>query len=1269
MLNDIRLHLDADEDRQRQAEHKLATTIHALRDKNIAAFNHYVPSVGQIIPQLPFDRLSVFVDKDDAVNIVDFQSGISLYGVNVDANIQTQASAWAYNSALLDAVSPDAGIQMQANNAGKFDLASRQNYAKQVQAKCQQSPIDTLVLLGLGKASHLSQLLNKRFSSQGENDVDANTVKRNASDTTELNTSGLKYLVIYEPDWEIFRCSLSVFDWASFLEKAAQVQLQIFFRIGSDIAQMFDEITELNQALGARDMLFYKHINLPIFMQVVAAIQQGKWGRSAVQIQANQKGHQFHHLNVFSASPASSYSATREQTELFKSNMALFAEYFPDIHASFESYTPRCWETVYNAKADVINMLNTEHGSFYSSTQPRIEAQALSEHFIHYPNLDGLVFGYAGDKLRHYLHNTFIRQADMLLRENEEQQGELPSDVKALMVFGLGNGYMLESLNKKHHIQNLIICEPNPDFFYAALHAIDWSPIFAQVNEGEYKLYINIGEASSRLFKDLMSQFLALGPHLLNETFIMQAYHNPMLHQVMSEVRQQLQVIFAMGENFDHVAYGIAHTIRALQNKVPALRFNPSQYLGHAHKQTPVFFIGNGPSLDKSIDLIKEHRERVIVVSCGTALQALYKNGITPDFHGEVEQNRANFDWASRINDRAYLKKITLLSVNGIHPDTSSLYKNVLIAFKSGESSSHAILAMFPPDSFHCLDHAYPTVTNMAMSFFLSLGFEQLYLIGVDLGFADQSKHHSSASGYYENGKQIYDYKSVHAADMRVKGNRQDWVFTKTEFNISRMIIEQLLQDINPTKARVECFNLSDGVFIEGTLPLDPNDVLVMTDAQQKHSTILAFEDCFMSLHSDLNAMLAKAYQNKLLSKQFASLKILSDTPLHTKTDVVSLIDEFSALLMAAKRKGKSLFFYYFFNSINYLNAALSKATLQSDETLALQASQRLLKNWRVFLHDAQDMLSKQFSLIDTAEAFGEKREAFLIATCPIVSCVCADNDTFVRINRYLERTPNKAISLHKDLYSLDSIFHEGPASSPLVIIVSDYEDAANYVAIINASHQLNGHKHAIALLFNCFESLEEFAVKQEEAAKSLCLMYCPGLLNQANIEDVYKGLDAVFSDEEFCHFVQSRGQDIGKYSLIIAKPRFSHSGLDNVRFYNETKASMKQEEGALYTSSMNKEINVKSTESSVHKNEYESLSVAVINHRIIQRIPAKANVYAYMFKQYIGYTKASNHENPSLTMLDTLENRGLLMKRPPFDFELLGQWHTEDKLKALIEL
>ncbi|MDT0593801.1 motility associated factor glycosyltransferase family protein [Glaciecola petra] len=1206
MLTDIRLHLEPDDEKQSQSEQRLAGLINSQHAKNVQAFMHYVPSIGSLISQIPTRNLSVFVDKNKQTNIVDFNTGRCFYPINVDENISQQVENYYFYSSLLCFSENNVKTLKAKDNS----FTERSVYAKALHAHVENNPPDALVILGLGKATHIPILLNSISCSK---------------------------LVIYESDWQLFKASLSIFDWANFLENATNSGIQLFFQIGDNIHQFFKEINELHTQLGVSEVLVYQHQITPVFNKIVSNIRLGKWHNGIAEL-SQTLDHSAHFLTSFNANHAQNWTAIEhDSSPLYLENLASLLLHFPDLHAAFEDYHCRQWQIVRHNTTQDINIYNINEGNFFAGDDPKREALLLAQHFKNNPSVDGLAFGYSADKLKHYVHNSFICQLDARLQAREKHIKSLPKKIKVLLVFGLAEGYLLASLLNEHEVENLIICEPNPDFFAASLHAIDWSEILNNCESNDCKLYINIGESSSRLFKDLMSQFMQIGPHLLNETFIVQAYDNPMLAQVLNEVRQQLMVIFSMGENFDHVVYGIAHTFHALHRGVPVMRSMPQQYLAVKDKSTPIFIVGNGPSLDDCIDVIKEHRESAIVISCGTALQALHRNGICPDFHGEVEQNRANFDWASRIDDPEYLKQITLLSVNGIHPDTCDLYKNVLMAFKSGESSSQTFLAMLNAEHFTTLDYAYPTVTNLILNIFLTLGFEQLYLVGVDLGFADQNKHHSKDSGYYQNGKQLFDYQSTHNTTMRVKGNHHEWVYTKTEFNISRMILEQLLREQKTKGKNIDCFNLSNGVFIEGTRSLHKNDVLITTHQAEKQRALKNLQTCFISPQVDLANMLAQAYSSELMFKQVRQLEQICAARLSSLNDVDALIQSLQAQLNVAKTHGGSLYFYYFYNSINYLSAGLSKAAMRSSEIMGefadteedlqsyLSDCNEILGTWRVFIEDAKHLIHHQLSLVDTSEAFSQIREQLLLKhKSKRLAVYVSDTTTRALLQSYIhdKNIPNINII---DSVQLTSSEHY---DCVLFDITNDHD-----VAIFKTTIAEETSANIMVIV----HQQTHFEVINADCTNTI--MYLPNMidvLNASQNQQFEQGELEAITIENYLHHISARAQDYHKFAFVFCKPSFKKTGL----------------------------INASTNALSDLQSEYDSKSVSIIKQGLLSMVNTvfsknTANGHlsnTYMFKHYLAVTKPESNTN-AITLQDATRNRGLLMHRPPKAFELLGPW------------
>ena len=428
MLNDIRLHLDAD-DIQRQYETVLAQTITRLESKNINAFKRYIPSIAEIIPRLPATSLSLFVDKNQHTNLVEVNTGRTFYHLSVDDNIAMQTDEWGLNSALLCLQESDnPPLPMIQNKPQGFSYISKNNfaavqkYATQIQQTCTHLRPDTLVCMGLGKGLHLPEL---------------------------MNTFSPKYLVVYEPNWEIFRVSLSLFNWADFLVQATNNNVQIFLQFGHQDQSVFDDINDLYAQTGAKRIVFFEHDKTPTSTQLLRNIRMGKWGTSLTELTQASAEHTQHYLNAICALDYENWHNVNTTHKLFSSNMKLFAEHFPDIHAVFVDYQPTCWEVIKHSKTGEVNLFNLQHNSLFSHATPAHDGKVMAANFIQHPNLDGLVFGYSGDKLKHYLHNTFISQADKVLASLPEDKGELPQAVKVLLVFGLGQGYMLDSLYRQ----------------------------------------------------------------------------------------------------------------------------------------------------------------------------------------------------------------------------------------------------------------------------------------------------------------------------------------------------------------------------------------------------------------------------------------------------------------------------------------------------------------------------------------------------------------------------------------------------------------------------------------------------------------------------------------------------------------------------------------------------------------------------------------------------------------------------------------------------
>lgn len=940
MLKNIYLHIDDDEMRQHEMEQQAGERISALQQTNFQALRRSMPGILDAVRTPVDSSISILCQKNGALNIIDFRSARVLYSQDASLEAQRQVehfSQYPLRVTLDDTISDHA-------SRGDFLTGLASDVAQRYRATEPASQdIDVLVVLGLGLGQHI-RLLIEQFS--------------------------IKHLIVYEPQLAYLQCSVSAIDYQSLLDTAQEKGTAIYFQVEKDGADLANNITELAHHFSVNDFYLFQHYPQPTFNHIAENLALQPWSEFKNWLVGRQ-----------SRQPADNYVSdwqgandkTKWRKDLldearFEKNLDALKTYFPALYDTFSEYTPQAWEPMADSDGQV-NVFNKHTLAALYSDAPQDDCQRSFDNFSLRPNKDGLVLGYTGQKLRSYLHYQLVAKVSDVLDTLEESRTRLPDTIKSMLMFGMGVGYQITDLFASHSVEKLFICEPNRDYFYASLYAIDWAEILKQVDANNGRIYLNIGDDGTSLVHDLLHQFHSIGPYILSSTYFYQGYYNPDLNAAWGQLREQLQVIISMGDYFDHSRFGIAHTHWALEHSLPFLKNDSATKLSVDMKETPVFIVGNGPSLDGLMPMLKEHHTQAIIVSCGTALQSLHRNGITPDFHAEIESNRATFDWACRVGDFDYLKKISLISCNGVHPDTCQLYKDVYLALKEGESSTSAVTELFPEHNFAVLNKSYPTVTNFAVDFITTAGFEQLYLFGVDMGFVDQTHHHSKSSGYYKDGEQLYNYSEENNTQLIIPGNFRAWVNTKYEFKVSKSVLEQAFGATG-----CEVYNLNDGAKIVGAEALTPENLLIISQPDAVSSALSYFKDyCFSPATSQLSL---SVFDSDVLLQEFSALNALFIEKPESRADAETLIDSQRQIIVQSLKRQKSLLFYYLNGSLNFINSAFLKTLNIESDAECLEAFQSVFDLWKVMLEDIRFALTQgQFNFDYIATSPGQRRK------------------------------------------------------------------------------------------------------------------------------------------------------------------------------------------------------------------------------------------------------------------------------------------------------
>ena len=222
----------------------------------------------------------------------------------------------------------------------------------------------------------------------------------------------------------------------------------------------------------------------------------------------------------------------------------------------------------------------------------------------------------------------------------------------------------------------------------------------------------------------------------------------------------------------------------------------------------------------------KKYQDKVLIVSCGTAIHSLYKNGIKPDIQFELESDQVTVTSLGVIDDPEWVRSIPMMGPSQLAPRLYKLFDKKVIFFK-GES----VTSMLFGNEDTSVYRATPTCTNGAVGIFAHWGFKNIFLIGMDFAYRDTSKHHASGSIYYTSQDPLFvaDANVDPEAKIEVKAVDGTIIRTKPLLYTAMRSTEILAKQYQEF---CTFYNLSNGAAMDNTtwiegdnMPFDLNSV------------------------------------------------------------------------------------------------------------------------------------------------------------------------------------------------------------------------------------------------------------------------------------------------------------------------------------------------------------------------------------------------------------------------------------------------------------
>lgn len=433
----------------------------------------------------------------------------------------------------------------------------------------------------------------------------------------------------------------------------------------------------------------------------------------------------------------------------------------------------------------------------------------------------------------------------------EKFMSEFNSDfIPFLRIYGTGIGTHIVKILMQKDVSTIVIYEPNIDLFYCSLFVTPWYEIFPQLDLDENRHFkLMLGISATEAYYQEQEFIKNLHPFLT--TFSYQLQHRPSIQtrelKELQKAGDKLAIPALTSGWYEDQVIGLINNIKNIQQ----LRH---YYFGsEINQHSRVFIVGSGPSLNESIETIKQHQHDAIIFASGSGITPLLKNGIVPDFHILQERNWTPERLLGFASKQDY-KNIISIKISALNPDLDLFYKKSLIIQKANDPGS----CLLPSKTYPHLAFVNPTVTNTAIALAGYLNIKEIFLFGVDYGAPENAKRMHAINTVYDSRthSEDVDKESLY----RLEGNFSASTITTKKLHWSHDITQGCIAKFSKPK----WFNVGDGAKIKGAKPLKMSQVAKKIKKPiNKNKTLKQLEACFNQQYS------LETVTHTLLNEQF----------------------------------------------------------------------------------------------------------------------------------------------------------------------------------------------------------------------------------------------------------------------------------------------------------------------------------------------------------------------------------------------------------------
>ena len=303
-----------------------------------------------------------------------------------------------------------------------------------------------------------------------------------------------------------------------------------------------------------------------------------------------------------------------------------------------------------------------------------------------------------------------------------------------IFLFGIGLGYELEEIIKLKKPNTTIIVFDFMDI-YEFCKSIN-PTLFNHTNNVEY---VVLDDLNDDLVNSIVMNKYWVFTNNIN--LIVSRYFEEKIDIVPEKIQKRFLdawkfLFFRLGNDLEDGIMGVRNLLSNLESIVPSASLNEMKEF----ERVPAVCVASGPSVEKQIPLLKQIKDKVIIIAADSIYEYLRINGIVADFI--TVQERGEIIFNKFFKDRVIEKETILLSQSVVDPTVINSCENKLITFKDlqYEMAFNDVLGL----NNNLFNGG--SCANLSPALAVKLGCDPVILIGQDLSYSSIGNSHAKGS-------------------------------------------------------------------------------------------------------------------------------------------------------------------------------------------------------------------------------------------------------------------------------------------------------------------------------------------------------------------------------------------------------------------------------------------------------------------------------------------------------------------------------------------